>query len=78
MMVKVFKETLSVDLGEFPTISYANAMEKYGSDKPDLRNPLQLEEVKHLFNESDFKVLVNRQMILNQELQLLKYQMEKL
>ena len=56
MMVKVFKETLSVDLGEFPTISYANAMEKYGSDKPDLRNPLQLEEVKHLFNESDFKV----------------------
>ena len=56
MMVKVFKETLSVDLGEFPTISYANAMEKYGSDKPDLRNPLQLEEVKHLFNDSDFKV----------------------
>ena len=56
MMVKVFKETLSVDLGEFPTISYADAMEKYGSDKPDLRNPLQLEEVKHLFKESDFKV----------------------
>ena len=56
MMVKVFKETLSVDLGEFPIISYANAMEKYGSDKPDLRNPLQLEEVKHLFNDSDFKV----------------------
>ena len=56
MIKQVFKESLSVDLGEFIEITYHEAIEKYGVDKPDLRNPLELIEVKELFKECDFKV----------------------
>ena len=56
MIRQVFKETLSVELGEFPKISYHDAIEKYGIDKPDLRNPLQLVEVKEIFKDCEFKV----------------------
>ena len=56
MIRRVFKETLSIDLGEFPKISYHEAIEKYGIDKPDLRNPLQLVEVKEIFKDCEFKV----------------------
>ena len=40
--------------GEFERIPYREAMEKYGSDKPDLRNPLIIEDVSELFKESEF------------------------
>ena len=56
LMVDLFKAILGVKLSKFPRISYSEAMEKYGSDKPDLRNPLVLEDVKDIFFESDFKV----------------------
>lgn len=39
----------------FPRITYADAMLKYGSDKPDLRNPLEIIDISDLFVESDFK-----------------------
>ena len=56
MISKTFKETMNVDLGEFPHLTYAEAIEKYSTDKPDLRNPLEFIEVKDLFIDSDFKV----------------------
>ena len=56
MIKQVFKETLSIDLGDFPKIPYQEALSKYGIDKPDLRNPLELIEVKDLFLDCDFKV----------------------
>jgi len=56
MISKTFRETMNVDLGEFPHLTYAEAIEKYGTDKPDLRNPLEFIEVKDLFIDSDFKV----------------------
>ena len=56
MISKVFKETLGIDLGKFPQLTYAEAIEKYGIDKPDLRNPLEFVEVKDLFVGSGFKV----------------------
>jgi aspartyl-tRNA synthetase len=56
MISSVFKEALNVDLGEFKVITYADAIEFYGIDKPDLRNPLKFVEVKDLFVNSDFKV----------------------
>jgi aspartyl-tRNA synthetase len=52
-----FRTVLDVELPKpFPRISYADAMEHYGSDKPDMRNPLKLVEVGDLFGSVDFKV----------------------
>jgi aspartyl-tRNA synthetase len=45
-----------VDLGAFPRMPFSEAMEKYGSDKPDLRIPLTIETVSDLMTEVDFKV----------------------
>ena len=56
MIKKVFKESLDIDLGDFPVLSYSEAINLYGIDKPDLRNPLTFIEVKDLFKDSDFKV----------------------
>lgn len=56
MIVQLFKELLGVDLGSFPRMPYSEAMEKYGSDKPDLRIPLQIVTVSDLMQGVDFKV----------------------
>ena len=56
MIRKLFKELKGVDLGEFPRMPYSEAMAKFGSDKPDLRIPLELVEIKDLMTEVDFKV----------------------
>ncbi|ROH89185.1 aspartate--tRNA ligase [Stagnimonas aquatica] len=52
----LFLDVLGVDLGTLPHMSYEEAMRRYGSDKPDLRNPLELVDVKDLLNDVDFKV----------------------
>ncbi|MDG6096603.1 aspartate--tRNA ligase [Alteromonas sp. ZYF713] len=52
----LFKQMLDVDLGDFPQMTYAEAMKRYGSDKPDLRNPLELTDVADLLADVDFKV----------------------
>ncbi len=53
----VFKQILDVDLPEqLPRMPYAEAMRRYGSDKPDLRNPLELVDIADLVKECDFKV----------------------
>ncbi len=56
MMVEVFKKTKNVDLGEFPVMTYADAMYKYGSDKPDLRLNLEFTELTDVMGDVDFKV----------------------
>jgi aspartyl-tRNA synthetase len=52
----VFKRVLDVDLPPFPRLAYADAMAKYGSDKPDLRVKLELTELTDLMKGVDFKV----------------------
>ncbi|NRA70599.1 MAG: aspartate--tRNA ligase [Gammaproteobacteria bacterium] len=52
----LFKDMLNVDLGDFPTMTYADAMRRFGSDKPDLRNPLELTDVADLLKDVEFKV----------------------
>jgi aspartyl-tRNA synthetase len=52
----LFQKMLSVDLGEFPSMTYADAMRRFGSDKPDLRNPLELTDVADLLKDVEFKV----------------------
>ena len=56
MIRKVFKDIKDLEFGEFPRMPYAEAMERYGSDKPDLRIPLELIEIKDLMANVDFKV----------------------
>lgn len=56
MVRELFSSVMNVDLGDFPTITYADAIKKYGSDKPDLRIPLELVDVKDLMVDVDFKV----------------------
>lgn len=56
MIRQLLKDVKGVDLGEFPRMTYADAMKLYGSDKPDLRIPLQLVDIKDLLKDIDFKV----------------------
>jgi len=56
MIRHLFLQLLNVDLGEFPRMTYAEAMQHYGSDKPDLRNPLKLVDVADLLTDVEFKV----------------------
>ena len=56
MIRELFKEMLDVDLGDFPRMPFSEAMARYGSDKPDLRNPLELVDVADLLKEVEFKV----------------------
>ena len=56
LIVKLFKKILKVDLEKFPKITHKESLEKYGTDKPDLRNPIILHDVKDLFIDSNFKV----------------------
>ena len=56
MLRGLFSEALGVDLGSFPVITHAEAMRRFGSDRPDLRNPLELIDIDDLMNEVEFKV----------------------
>ncbi|MEY5097650.1 MAG: Aspartate--tRNA ligase, partial [Pseudomonadota bacterium] len=56
MIKHVFQTTMGVDLGEFPCMPYAEAMYKYGSDKPDLRVKLEFTELTDVMADVDFKV----------------------
>ena len=56
MIRDLFMQMLNVDLGEFPRMTYADAMKYYGSDKPDLRNPMVLTDVADILAGVEFKV----------------------
>ena len=59
LIKKVFSETLNIDFENFSRIKYHDAVKDFGSDKPDLRNPLKLIDVKDIFNNSSFKVFAD-------------------
>lgn len=53
----LFKQLKGIDLGDpFPRLSYAEALRRYGTDRPDLRNPLELVELSDVMREVEFKV----------------------
>lgn len=56
MIKDLFTAQMNVDLGEFPRMPYSEAIAKYGSDKPDLRIPLELVDIKDLMTTVEFKV----------------------
>ena len=56
MISESFKKILNKKLGKLPKFKWHDAMEKYGCDKPDLRNPLKLVELSDIFKQEEFKV----------------------
>jgi aspartyl-tRNA synthetase len=56
MISNIFAEHKDVKFDKFPRMTYADAMHRFGSDKPDLRIPLELVEIKDLLKDIDFKV----------------------
>jgi len=55
LITKVFKEIIDVDIQEFPVLAYQDAIEKYGTDKPDLRFEMIINDFKSFSDKSDFK-----------------------
>ena len=67
LMVNLFKKFSNKKIldQKFPRITYKETMQKYGTDKPDLRNPLIIEDITKIFQREDvkfdiFKKLVNK------------------
>lgn len=56
LIKQVFINSIGVDLGDFPKMPYSEAMQRFGSDKPDLRIPLELVDLADLLENVDFKV----------------------
>lgn len=56
MAIELFDQLLGVKFDAFPRMTYADAMRRFGSDKPDLRNPLELVDVADLMDKVEFKV----------------------
>ena len=56
MVRDMWQELLDVDLGDFPIMPFSEAIRRFGSDKPDLRNPLELVDVADLVKDVEFKV----------------------
>ena len=65
LMINLFKEFSSKKIlnEKFPRIPYHEAMRKYGTDKPDLRNPLIIEEITEIFNRDDVKFDIFKKLI---------------
>ena len=59
LMKEIFKDIKGIDLPEFKRIPYDTCMEKYGSDKPDLRFDMPLYNVSEVFANTEFKVFEN-------------------
>ncbi|CAI0726390.1 aspartate--tRNA ligase [Serratia marcescens] len=53
---ELWLDVKGVELGDFPVMTFAEAMRRFGSDKPDLRNPLELVDVADLVKDVEFKV----------------------
>ena len=56
LISNIFKTVLNTDLGEFPVMAYADAMHRFGSDKPDLRINMEFTELTDVMADVDFKV----------------------
>ena len=61
MIREVFREVMDVELGEFPRMTYAEAMRRYGSDKPDLRLPPEFDliDIADIVKNCEFKVFTD-------------------
>ncbi len=75
----IFKEVLKIKLEKFPVFSYKEAMERFGTDKPDIRFGLELIDVTDIAKKSDFSVFKNAEQVkcLNPEKNLTRKELDK-
>jgi len=75
----LFKEILSIKLDNFPVLSYKEAMERFGTDKPDIRFGLELIDVTDIAKKSDFSVFKNTEIVkcINPEKDLSRKELDK-
>ncbi|MEG3192796.1 aspartate--tRNA ligase [Lysobacter sp. D1-1-M9] len=59
MIRTVFGEVMDVELGEFPRMTYAETMRRFGSDKPDLRIAMELVDIAEIVKSCEFKVFTD-------------------
>ena len=59
LMGKIFKEIKGITLDKFPRIPYTVCMDKYGSDKPDLRFGMEIEDISEIFSNTEFEIFKN-------------------
>ena len=56
LMKSLFRNVIDVELPDFPVLSYADALRRFGTDAPDLRNPLELVDIADLVRDAAFQV----------------------
>ena len=56
LLRSLFQQVMGVTLPDFPVLTFAEAMRRFGSDKPDLRNPMELVDIADLMQSVEFKV----------------------
>ena len=59
LMGTIFKETKNIELEKFPRITYKECMKRFGSDKPDTRFEMELNDVTKIFNNTEFTIFKN-------------------
>ncbi len=64
LIVDVFKQIKNIDIDKFPKLSYDQAMEKYGTDKPDIRFGMEFIELNDLCQHKDFNVFNSAELVV--------------
>ena len=64
LIVDIFKQIKNIDIDEFPKLSYDQAMEKYGTDKPDIRFGMEFIELNDLCQHKDFNVFNSAELVV--------------
>jgi len=59
LICKLWKEIKGINLGTFPVITFSEAIRRFGSDKPDLRNPLELIDIADLVTSVNYKIFAD-------------------
>ncbi len=59
----IFKKVLNISLNDFPVLTYKESMDRFGTDKPDLRFGLELIDVSDIAKKSDFSVFKNAEQV---------------